>query len=268
MNTDYPDFLIVGAPKCGTSSLYFTLLNHDKIVGSKIKELQYFTRYYHNHDINWYLSLFPKKTPHQLLCEATVDYNTPLIINRIKNTFEGRNLKLIFVVRNPTYRFISQYIHFRAKNFVVTHDDVFEIVKQSPTYYPQNWNVDFFKTQTKLFKELVEDTNDSYYKNGEYIDTIKLIEELFGRNNLHLIVFEDLIKNPTEELSKVFNFLNVEDYYIPFGKFNTAEDWKRHYDASKEIDANSVNILREYYKPLNKRLYEYINRDLNWDSYE
>lgn len=56
-----PGFLIIGAGKCGTSSLYHYLTGHDRVVPSKQKQIHYFKYYYHR-PMNWYLSHFYSTT--------------------------------------------------------------------------------------------------------------------------------------------------------------------------------------------------------------
>ena len=53
-----PDFLIIGAPRSGTSSLYHYLTQHPSIFSCKIKEPNYFAMYYYK-NTGWYKSFFP-----------------------------------------------------------------------------------------------------------------------------------------------------------------------------------------------------------------
>jgi len=267
MNISLPDFLIIGAAKCGTTSLYRTLLLHENIVGPEAKELQYFSSDYkfHTFDINWYKSLFPEKEVHQLLCEASPQYCAEEYLRRIKTTYQDKKLKLIYIIRNPVDRFISQYSHFRAKNIILNNEELFDKVKKGP-YQAGNWDMNRWKRETTLFKELALNTNatNDYYHRGLYLPIIKEVDKLFGKSNLHLIIFEDLITDYQNELNKVFNFLNIERQPIKLEHANKRETWSDLADVSGEIDDASVNIVREFYKPHNEKLYEYLGRDLKW----
>ncbi len=53
-----PGFIIIGAGKCGTSSLYHYLVGHPRVLPAKNKQIQYF-RYFTNRPMRWYLSNFP-----------------------------------------------------------------------------------------------------------------------------------------------------------------------------------------------------------------
>lgn len=268
MNTSLPDFLIIGSAKCGTTSLYNTLLRHDDIIGPVDKELQFFSSKKFDSGIEYYKSLFPEKQSHQLLCEASPQYHSDKqALRRIKDTF-GNNIKMIFILRNPVDRFISQYYHFRAKNIIMNNESLFEkMVADSKTgLNPKNWVLKRWLRENILFKELVNNTqnNNCYFRRGEYITSLEEIEKLFEKSSLHLIIFDDMIDNPQNELDKIFDFLNIKRQTIPFKKQNTRETWRSLADVSAEIDDDSINVIREYYKPFNERLCKYLGRDLSW----
>ena len=231
MNTSLPDFLIIGAAKCGTTSLYRTLLLHENIVGPKNKELQYFSSDYkfHTFDINWYKSLFPEKEVHQLLCEASPQYCAEEYLRRIKTTYQDKKLKLIYLIRNPVDRFISQYSHFRAKNIILNNEELFDRLKQEQQerFNAESWNIQRWGRETASFKELALNTtttNDYYYR-GLYLPSIKEVDRLFGKSSLHLIIFEDLITDYQNELNKVFDFLDIERQPIKLTHANKRAVW-------------------------------------------
>ena len=56
-----PDFLIIGAARCGTTSLYEYLVQHPNIVPATGKEVYFFDKKY-SKGLNWYRSFFPFKS--------------------------------------------------------------------------------------------------------------------------------------------------------------------------------------------------------------
>lgn len=60
--------------------------------------------------------------------------------------------------------------------------------------------------ENKLFNELVKETKNKYYIYGEYVEIINEIEKLFDKQSLHLIIFDDLIKDSQNELNRLFDF--------------------------------------------------------------
>ncbi len=100
-----PDFLIIGVPKCGTSSLYRYLTNHPLIVPATRKELNLFISPSKDKTIDWYLNQFPQrnKESNLLTGEASPGYfPAPLAHQHIFNLFS--KIKLIVILRNPIDR--------------------------------------------------------------------------------------------------------------------------------------------------------------------
>jgi len=104
-----PDFLIIGAGKCGTTSLYSYLDNHPQILLPNNKEINFFSKNFAN-GLDWYLSQFPTITdsPSFITGEASPSYFfMPDVPERIYEI--APNIKLIVLLRNPVDRSISAY---------------------------------------------------------------------------------------------------------------------------------------------------------------
>ena len=70
----FPDFLIIGVTKCGTTSLYDYVIQHPKILGAKKKELHFFDTHFAK-GINYYYQQFPpKNNTDELVDEASPGY--------------------------------------------------------------------------------------------------------------------------------------------------------------------------------------------------
>ncbi len=85
-----PNYLIIGAQKAGTSSLFYYLSMHPQIKNSYKKEIHYFDKNYHN-SINWYKQFFPLKffiNNTTKIGEATPNYlYHPHVPKRIKKFY-------------------------------------------------------------------------------------------------------------------------------------------------------------------------------------
>jgi len=263
-----PDFLIIGAIKGATTSIYDALLKHPKIDGPTIKEINYFSNEKKfKLGLDWYFSQFPERADGGLLCEATPNYaSSTKYLLRIKNQL-GK-VKIIYNIRNPVERFISQYLHFRAMNEIFNDPD-----KKQDILSKHSWAARVFdnpdvkwRGESNLFSDIVLNKNSAYYSNGEYIVKIKIIQDLFGKDNLHIVEFSDLVNDPNLEISKILTFLNLDINYLTFGRLNDRSFWSTYYDASSEIDDQSVNIIKNHYKPYNEMLENYLERNLNWNS--
>src|SRR5262245_53871580 len=116
-----PDFILIGAQKSGTSSMFSYLRQHPQIVRPVFKEPYYFDRHY-DRGLSWYGCNFPARStierlndrhgrPH-LAFEATATYVfDERVPGRIAADIETR--KFIVLLRNPVDRAISAYWHAR-----------------------------------------------------------------------------------------------------------------------------------------------------------
>ena len=107
-----PNYLIIGAPKCGTTSLAAWLDEHPQVYMVPEKELHFFSGYWEQ-GLDWYEQCFvPNGKP--LVGEASPSYlENPVARERIASVLPGA--KLIAMMRNPVDRAYSQYWHWRDR---------------------------------------------------------------------------------------------------------------------------------------------------------
>jgi len=109
-----PDFIIIGAMKCATSSLHEQLAQQPGFYLSDPKEPNFFSNdEIYAKGLDWYLSLF-QAAPETALCgESSTHYTKlPTYPNTIARLYAAfPTVKLIYVMRHPIDRLISQYIH-------------------------------------------------------------------------------------------------------------------------------------------------------------
>jgi len=120
-----PDFYIIGAAKCGTTSLYQYLIRHPSVNPGIGKEIHYFEELYYRGE-NWYRACFPfefqkffsKLTHNEIMMsgDSTPRYiDHPLVPNRINKLTP--NAKFIVMLRNPIDRAFSHYnMNIKHKN--------------------------------------------------------------------------------------------------------------------------------------------------------
>ena len=109
-----PDYIIIGAMKCGTSTLAAQLGAQDGIFVTEPKEPQYFSDDpIYRKGPDWYASLFAEAAPGDLIGEASTHYTKlptyPETVSRMKAACP--HLRLVYMIRNPMTRIISHYIH-------------------------------------------------------------------------------------------------------------------------------------------------------------
>lgn len=109
-----PDFLIIGAMKCGTSTLQAQLARQDGVFMSTPKEPNFFSDDdVHARGRDWYEGLFAGATPGDLKGEASTHYTKlpthPHTLSRMQALLPAP--KLIYMIRDPLERAVSHYIH-------------------------------------------------------------------------------------------------------------------------------------------------------------
>jgi hypothetical protein len=204
MNKPFPvDFIGIGAARSGTSWLANCLRRHPEICVSEPKEIRYFN--YQNfpnpvgpdneitravngnysRPASWYMKHFEHCRGHKVIGEISpiylFDEKAPL---RIKECCP--DVKIIVSLRNPIDRAFSHYgmIYGAFKGRLVSFD---EAVKRH-----------------SIFIEM-----------GMYARQLKRYWERFDRGRIGVLLFDDLVGNPIEELKKVFKFLEVSTEFDP-----------------------------------------------------
>lgn len=193
-----PDFFIIGATKCGTTSLYYYLKQHPKIFMPTVKEPRFF--YYKGiqkshlnsvgnnivFTIEDYINLFKKAKEGQIVGEASPNYlyRYDLVIPNLKEVYgeKYKKLKIIAILRNPAERAYSHWLFFKKLN-------------------RENFS----------FMEAINKKERDYIKQGMYHDMVKSYLNEFRYMRIYL--FEDLIKDTGGVIKDLFNFLDVDPNY-------------------------------------------------------
>ena len=211
-----PNFLIIGAAKSGTTSLYNYLKQHPEIYMSPVKEPYFFTFMNEKVDLK---GPFDKATQEQIITNIK-DYKKLFekvkdekAIGECSNSYlffyekSGKNIKdiipdckIIAILRNPIERAFSHY----TQMVMIGHENL-------------------------SFREAI-DSEEKRKKNGwrwhyQYIGQSMYSKQLswyisnFGRKNVKIYLFEDIKNNPEKLLEDIFDFLKVsKNIKINFNK--------------------------------------------------
>jgi Sulfotransferase domain len=180
----YPNFLIIGAMKCATSTLHEQLALQPGFFMSELKEPNFFSNdEQYARGMDWYLSLF-KLAPDNSLCgESSTHYTKlptyPYTLERIQKHLP--NVKFIYVMRHPINRLVSQYIHEWSQGRVSVNID------RALDLYPQL--IDYSRYSCQL---------QPYF-------------ETFGSERILPVFFERLFANSQLELERICRFLEYPE---------------------------------------------------------
>lgn len=192
-----PNFLIVGPPKCGTTSLQIYLSQHKEIfIPNPGKEIHFFDENYEK-GIKWYEKFFESVKKEEAIGEKSPSYFFhPEAPKRIKKHIP--NAKIIFIFRNPVDRAYSHYWH---------------------NVRAAGENMSFEGAIKREINGETKNNASKYLEIGKYVVHLRRWEKYFPKSQMFFMVMEDL---NIENIKKLLKFLGVdEDLYIKeFKKYN------------------------------------------------
>jgi hypothetical protein len=232
-----PDFVIIGAQKCGTTALYALLTKHPNVEPAAVRELHYFDRPDRfEKGTDWYRQCFPppqwkngrksitgEKTPYYLF-HPPVPRRMAEVIPRVS---------LIVLLRNPVDRALSQY-----------HHDIRRMQVSK-------------RTAPTTFEEAIEQRDSSYLSRGIYVDQLLRWFEYFNKEQMLILKSEDFFKRTAETSRLVQEFLD-----LPYRQLDLPP--RKTNDRYEPMDPATRRRLEAYFEPHNQRLYEYLGVDFGW----
>lgn len=256
-----PDFIIIGAQRCGTTSLYKYLCQHPEVYPSFPKEIHYFSNYYQK-GINWYRSHFPLLSVKSrntgpgkgkfLTGEATPYYLPHPHAPRRAASVVPEAI-LIILLRDPVKRAYSHYFHevqmgVEKLSFekaiskeVERLDHEFDRMTEDENY--RSFNYQHF----------------SYLARGEYADQIERWMQYYTADRTLFLNSDHLNSDPSSSFLKVTRFLGLNDWnQVDFSRYHTA--------SYPKMDQKTREQLYQYFKPHNKKLYDLCQIDFGLDE--
>ena len=183
MRIEEIDFLIIGAAKCATTWLQRSL-QQSPFVYMPDSELHYFSREYKRGD-QWYVSQFKTASGRGVLIgEKSNSYlDDPKCAGRIYNAIPA--VRMIVQMRNPVARAYSDYCMLYRRGEV--NGDIEAYLD------PENGG------------------KGRFLLGGMYFKHIRRYIEYFGRESILLLLFEDMLENPTEHVKKAASHIGLEE---------------------------------------------------------
>tara|TARA_B100001971_G_scaffold129103_1_gene119107 strand:- start:164067 stop:164876 length:810 start_codon:yes stop_codon:yes gene_type:complete len=253
-----PDFIVIGAQKSGTTSMYAYLVQHPQIHTCSKKELHYFDTYIHRGD--WfYRSFFPLKSKVKKgdRCgEASTGYLLhPLVPKRIKEF--NPNTKIIALLRDPVDRAISSY-HHQIRKGTETHsmEEAFKIEEER---LKDHWKKILTRSGEDVKKSSKAVRQFSYKKRGMYLEQLRPYFETFKKENIYIEYSENFFQDPARVLKEIFDFLGVDANFTP------SDLAPKNVKAYADADESIINWLKDYYRLPNKELEEFLGKKSPWE---
>jgi hypothetical protein len=185
-----PNLVVIGAMKCGTTALHDLLARHPQIAMSRPKELNFFfgpteatVRWSAGNwprGLDWYTSHFDADVP--LRGESSPGYTSPdhpEVAQRMAATIPGA--RLVYLVRDPIARALSQYDHHRADG-----------------------------AERRGLTEALTDPASQYLSRGRYHERLMPFLSHFDRGQIMVVAQEDLRDDRAATLRRVLGFLGAD----------------------------------------------------------
>jgi hypothetical protein len=251
-----PDFIVFGAQKCGSTSVYDYVKHHPQIIPAYKKAAHYFDMNY-SQGLSWYRAHFPLKSANpaqarSLTGEASPYYIFhPLAAERAASLVP--NVKLIALLRNPVNRAYSHYHHMlRTKREELTFEEALEAEESRLAGVEDQILTDDEYT-------LYNHRNYSYKARGMYADQLARWFRFFPREQFLILKSEDFFRNPAQTCSQIYQFLDLPDWDL--GHYENANP-----GGYPPMNPLTRQRLNEYFRPHNQRLYEMVGIDFGWDK--
>lgn len=198
-----PDFIVLGAAKAGTSSIYRYLDQHPDVFVPAPKELKFFTGS-GEHDVSEYARYFAPNTEKKITVEVSSDYlysgeSTPYTIKKIIP-----DVGLIAILRDPVERGFSDFC----------------------------MDVRRGKQQKDYRKALRGRSRFRYRNQGLYHKQLSRYIEVFGRNRIGIFFYDDLKRDTPGFMREFYRYIGVTEDVTPHGHFN-----KGSFSRSENVQA-------------------------------
>ena len=255
-----PTFLLVGAQRCGTTSLFRALLSHPNVLRPIMhKGVNYF-------DVNadkswsWYLGHFPLKANARRMAapghvtagifEASGYYMFhPHAPARIAQALPG--VKVVAMVRDPVERAYSAYKHEFARGF---ETEAFERALE----------LEDSRVEPELARMLADPAYQSatyrhqaYRRRGHYAEQLDEFTSLLGPGSVHVVESERFFAEPADEYTRLLEFLRLPPVMpASFDQYNAR--------PGSPLEPGLHAELRAHFKPQDDALEKFLGRPATW----
>jgi len=268
----FVDFLIIGAQRAGTTSLFKFLDLLPSFCGSIDKEVGYFSiEQKYNNGIEWYHNQFKFCYRDQLTFEATPEYlYYPFVPVRVKKY--KSDLRFIVLLRDPVERCYSAWKLFRN---IYYNDPLSKegIIKASEKTAKNDLSKLLKMEEFPHFNKVVKEDIDRYYKDSDNIEPSFVRRGIYHQQITNWLKYFDLEKflfleinelnqpeKLIEKLQKFLGFtLDLDLNEIAMHKHNKLDE------EELDFEADTFHLLKSFYHKHNQKLFKLINQTYNWD---
>jgi hypothetical protein len=254
-----PAFIMIGAQRCGTTTLFRALMAHPQIVRPAFyKGINYFDLNYYR-GMTWYRGHFPvariaqAATAHHgdpVSFEASGYYMYhPFALERMARDLP--QVKLVVMLRDPVERAFSAYKHEYARGYE------WESFEKALELEDDRLIGEIDRMRADMTYESFAHRHHSYTRRGHYSDQLERIFGLFPRAQVHVIDSDVFFDHPAREYQSLTTFLGLQPFQpASFGQHNAR--------PGTPMAPDTERLLEEHFAPHNKRLAALLNWAPQW----
>jgi Sulfotransferase domain len=246
-----PGFLIVGAQRCGTTSMYRCLSQHPDVRKAVLhKGVHYFDMNYER-GLRWYRAHFPLRGRAGAVTFESSPYYLfhPLAADRIASDLPG--VRLLVLVRDPVERAYSAHAHELARGFETTP-------------FPEALKLEAGRLSGEAERMAADPgylslshQHHAYLARGRYAEQLERLEKAFGADRIHVIDSGDFFTAPEPVYDRVTDFLGLRRPGYP--------DFDRHNSRPRAPMAQALRSrLDEHFLPFDEQLTRWLGEVPSW----
>jgi hypothetical protein len=258
-----PNFVILGAAKAGTTSLFGWLVDHPYVRGPRHKEVNFFS-YFHYRGTDWYRQHFPLEQERD---SFAAEQGRPFLTGEASPSYLLHdwaperlhklipNAKLIVQLRDPIDRAYSQFQMRRRDGEEPLESFAAAVAAEDERLVGE---------RARMLADRRYNSHEvacwSYLMRSRYAEQLERWLAYFPREQFHFLTLEDLAADPQRALDGVHAFLELPDRQPDQLQARFAFEYDRLPDETR-------GELEAYFRPHNERLYELLGVDFGWERH-
>ena len=254
-----PGFIVIGAQRCGTTSLYRALTAHPQVAHPPFRKgVNYFDLNYHR-GAGWYRGHFPVA---EVARRRAAGYGAPMAFEAsgyyLYHPFAAERLardlpgaKLVAMLRDPVERAFSAYKHEYARGFER------ESLERALELEDGRLAGEIERMRDDPRYESLPHRHHGYRHRGHYAEQLERVFQFFPRAQVHIIDSEAYFSQPAQEYARLLAYLGLHPFEpASFARYNAR--------PGPGMAPATRQMLEEYYAPHDERLARLLGRPLRW----